>query len=210
MNNKIKILIVDDHKLFRSGLKFILNDTVNMEVIGEASNGKEFLDVLRQTTPDVVLMDINMPFMDGMEASRQALVLQPDLHILVLSMFSDENLYTAMIDIGVKGFVLKDTDAYELTTAVQSVYNGGSYFSQDLLLRLIRKKESNSVIELSPREKDVLNLICKGQQTNQISEGLHISQRTVERHRSSLLLKTDSANSISLVIYAVKNNLVTI
>jgi DNA-binding NarL/FixJ family response regulator len=207
---KTKIIIVDDHKLFRNGLKFILNEIEGVEVIGEASNGKEYLELLNYLKPDLVIMDISMPEMNGIEACQKSLEKDKDLKILILSMFGEDAYYNSMIDIGVKGFILKDTDNNELKTAIYSIMNGSSYFSQELLLKLIRNKNVPSGIKLSRRETEILALICKGLSTNQISEQLHISQRTVERHRASLLDKTDSSNSISMAIYAIKNNLVTL
>jgi len=200
--------IVDDHKLFRDGIKYILQESSDMEVVGEASDGKEFLDLLNYIIPDIVLMDINMPGMNGVEASKIALEKYPNLKILVLSMFGDDAYYNSMIEIGVKGFILKDCDANELKNAIKSVLSGRNYFSQDLLLKLIRDKNATPAIKLSRREREVLEYICKGYSTMQISEALHISHRTVERHRASLLEKTNSSNSISLAIFAIKNNLV--
>lgn len=207
-NKKNQIFIVDDHKLFRDGLKFILQESGDIEVVGEASDGKEFLDLLNYIVPDIVLMDISMPGMNGVEASKIALERYPHLKILVLSMFGDDAYYNSMIDIGVKGFILKDCDANELKDAIKTVLNGKSYFSQELLLKLIRDKNATPAIKLSRREREVLEYICRGYSTMQISEALHISHRTVERHRASLLEKTNSSNSISLAIYAIKNNLV--
>jgi len=207
---KIQVAIIDDHQLFRNGLKFIIENEDDMEVVIEASNGRQFLDFLKNLTPQVALMDINMPDMDGVETTKRALEIYPDLHVLVLSMYSDVEYYNTMIDLGVKGFILKDIDNNELTDAIRKVHAGGNYFSQELLLKLIKNKPEEGAIDLTPREKEVLELICKGYSNQQISEELFISQRTVERHRSSLLSKTDSKNSISLVVFAIKNNLVKI
>lgn len=208
--SKITVAIVDDHQLFRSGLQFILGNEPDIDVIIEASNGKLFLSYLDNLKPDVVLMDINMPEMDGIETSKRAIEKYPDLNILVLSMYSDIDYYNTMIDIGVKGFILKDIENKELANAIRKIHNGGNYFSQELLLRLIKNKPDENQIELTKREKEVLELICQGYSNQEISEKLFISQRTVERHRSSLLNKTNSKNSISLVIYSIKNNLVKI
>ena len=208
---KKKIILVDDHKLFRNGIKFILSDIPGIDIVGEASNGIEFLELLKYITPDLVLMDISMPEMNGVDASKKALERMPNLSILVLTMFSDEQYYNTFIEIGVRGFILKECDNNELKTAVQTIIDGGTYFSQELLLKLIRKKHTNDdVIQLTNREQEVLTLICKGKSNTQISDELHISQRTVERHRANLLLKTESNNSISLVIYAIKNGLVSV
>jgi DNA-binding NarL/FixJ family response regulator len=207
---KIKIIIVDDHKLFRNGLKFILGEIEGLEVIGEASNGIEFLELLKYFKPDLVLMDISMPEMNGVEACQHAFEKYPDLKVLVLSMFGEDAYYNTMIDLGVKGFILKDTDNAELRTAIHAILDGNSYFSQELLLKLLRNKSAVPGIKISRRESEILALICKGLSTNQISDQLHISHRTVERHRASLLDKTESSNSISMAIYAIKNNLIKI
>ncbi len=205
---KTHVFIVDDHKLFRDGIKFILNEMGDVEVIGEASNGKEFLELLQIAVPDIVLMDISMPGMNGVEACKLALEKYPNLKVLVLSMFDDDAYYNTMIELGVKGFIMKDCDASELKQAIQAIRNGQNYFSQELLLKLIKNRNAGPAIKLSKRELEILTYICKGYSTMQISEILHISHRTVERHRASLLEKTDSSNSISLAIFAIKNNLV--
>jgi DNA-binding NarL/FixJ family response regulator len=207
---KSSVIIVDDHKLFRDGLKFILSESGIAEVVAEASNGKEFLGMLARIKPDLVLMDINMPVMNGIDSSKQALEIYPDLNILVLSMYGDEEYYNTMIDIGVKGFLLKDADTSELKAAILKILEGGTYFSQQLLLNIINSRQVHETIKLTRREKEILVLICQGYSNNKISEKLHISSRTVERHRAELLDKTQSANSISLVIYAIKNGLVKI
>jgi DNA-binding NarL/FixJ family response regulator len=206
-----QIIIVDDHKLFREGLSFIIREMEGIELIAEASNGQEFLDLLALHKPDLVLMDINMPVMDGIEACKKAIEIIPDINFLILSMYGEEQYYNTMIDIGVKGFVLKDSDNKELKLAIQTILDGGSYFSQRLLINLIKnRKERPPQVILSPREQDVLKLLCQGFSTQQISDKLNISPRTVERHRADLLSKTEANNSISLVIYAIKNNLITI
>ncbi len=209
-SKKIQVALVDDHQLFRSGINFIISDTEDIEIAFEASNGKEFLNYIENYQPDVVLMDINMPVVDGVEATKRAMEKFPDLKVLVLSMFGEVDYYNTMIDLGVKGFILKDIDNDELLEAIRKVHRGGNYFSQELLLQLIKNKPEDGAIELTRREKEVLELICQGLSNLEISEKLFISQRTVERHRSSLLFKTDSKNSVSLVVFAIKNGYVKI
>ncbi len=155
---KTKIIIVDDHKLFRNGLRFILNEIEGVEVIGEASNGREYMELLNYLIPDLVIMDISMPEMNGIEACEKSLEKNNKLKILVLSMFGDDAYYNSMIDIGVKGFILKDTDNNELRTAIKAIMNGGSYFSQELLLKLIRNKNIPAGIKLSRRETEILGI----------------------------------------------------
>jgi DNA-binding NarL/FixJ family response regulator len=207
---KARIVIVDDHKVMRNGLALLLNQSAYFEVVGEASNGQEFLNQLPTLRPDVVLMDINMPVMDGIEATRQALKLVPQLKILVLSMHSDESYYSLMIDEGVKGFILKETDPEELEKAILSVVNDKPYFSQALLLSLIKKKTSAPDINLTKRELEVLKMMADGLLSTEIAQRLHSSLRTVEKTRSDLLFKTGTNNSISLILFALRNKLIAL
>ena len=209
-----KIMIVDDHKMFRSGLRFLLNNVPKIEIVGEASNGKEFLEMAENTQIDIVLMDINMPEMNGIEATREALKRYPDMKVIVLSMHGEEEYYDQMLDAGVKGFLLKNSDADELISALEAVMAGKSYFSQELLVDILDQKRLQKLkietVKLSQRELEVLKLICDGYSNAEIAEELFISQRTVDRHRSNLLSKTSCKNSTSLVMYAVKNKIVEI
>jgi DNA-binding NarL/FixJ family response regulator len=210
---KIRVFLVDDHKLFRNGLNLLLEGEPDFEVAGEAANGREFMDLLDRTVPDVVLMDIEMPLMDGVAATQEACSRYPGLKVLTLTMYGDENYYHRMIDAGARGFILKDSDMEEVTRAIRSVHAGGTYFSQEILYHVIRnirdvEKQKEPPPCLSPREYDVLQGICLGSSNQEIADNLHISKRTVEKHRASLLLKTQSRNSASLVMYAVKNNLI--
>lgn len=207
---QISAIIVDDHKIFRESLTYVLESQASVSVIAQANNGREFLDILKHKKPDIVLLDIEMPEMDGVEATREALKIYPDLKILVLSMHNDEEFYSAMIDYGVKGFILKESDVVEVIRAVNEIIKGSLYFSQDLLLGLLKKRKENIAVDLTTREQEVLALIAKGLSNTEIGEKLYISARTVEKHRAELLLKTESKNSISLVVYAIKNGLVAI
>ncbi len=207
---QIRAIIVDDHKIFRESLTYVLESQANINVIAQANNGLELLSILKHTKPGIVLLDIEMPVMDGVEATREAIKLYPDLKILVLSMHKDEEFYSSMIDLGVKGFILKESDTQEVIKAVDEIIKGSLYFSQELLLGLLKKRKDNICIELTTREQEVLTLIAKGLSNIEIGEKLFISARTVEKHRAELLLKTESKNSVSLVVYAIKNGLVTI
>jgi DNA-binding NarL/FixJ family response regulator len=211
---KIKIIIADDHQLFRNGLKILLNAFPDFEVTGEASNGEEFLSVLRNTKADVALMDINMPEMDGIEATRKGVRLCPGIHIIALSMYGEEEYYYKMVDAGAKGFILKDSDISEVREAILTVLKGGSYFSQELLYHVIQKikhRESESKsASLSKREKEILLKICEGLSNQEIADTLFISKRTVDKHRANLLGKTNSKNTASLILFAIKNKLIEI
>lgn len=204
------IILVDDHELFRSGLKYILEESGEVRVIAEASNGVEFIELLSFYHPDLIVLDINMPVMNGIEAAKKALTIDPVLSILVLSLYDETEYYTSLLNIGVKGFVLKDAENEELIMAVQKIIRGGTYFSQELLLKIIHRESSAESVKLSLREREVLELISKGHSNLEISGILNISQRTVERHRTMLLEKTGSRNSVSLVVFAVRNGLISV
>lgn len=210
---KIKVFLVDDHSLFLNGLKMLLTTTKSFDVVGEASNGLEFMEQFLGADPDVVLMDISMPTMDGVEASRKALEIDPDLKIITLSMYGDQEYYTRMLEIGVRGFVLKDSDIQEVKSAITTVAQGGNYFSRQLLRGLILGKKELPLIlgseeQLSERELEVLIEICQGLSNNEIADKLFISKRTVEKHRANVLLKTGCKNTASLVVFAIRNHLV--
>jgi DNA-binding NarL/FixJ family response regulator len=216
---KISMIIVDDHRLFRNGLKALMKELNYIDNVAEASNGKEFLDYIDNNTVHLALMDINMPVMNGIDATREAIQRHPDLKIIALSMLNDDDYYFKMIDAGAQGFILKDADSDELTKAIEIVLNGQNYFSQDLLRNVILSLSSNvktdhqstkEEVKFTEREIEVLEQICKGLSNQEIADTLFISSRTVERHRANLFDKTGSKNSVNLVMYAIKNNLVKI
>jgi DNA-binding NarL/FixJ family response regulator len=155
--DKIKIILADDHQLFRNGLKMLLETLPEFEIAGEASSGVEFLEVLKGCQADVVLMDINMPEMDGVEATRKGIKACPTLSVIALSMYGEEEYYYKMVDAGARGFLLKDSDISEVKEAILTVRKGGSYFSQELLHHVIQKikhRESETKsANLSKREK---------------------------------------------------------
>ena len=216
----IKIALVDDHAMFREGLNFALSQEDDFEVMNESPNGKEFITFLEENQgnkPDVVIMDINMPVMDGEEATNQALSIHPDLSIITLSMFSDTDYYQKMVAVGVKGFLMKEAGVIELSEAIRAVVNGGTYFSQDLLQRIIMEISNpkvigsrQKVIDLTRREEEVLEQICKGLDNKEVADRLFISQKTVEGHKTNLMSKTNTKNAINLMLFAIKHNLVNI
>ncbi len=210
----LHIHLVDDHKLFRQGLKMLIENIPNVEKITESDNGREFIDSLKTSIPDLVLMDIEMPVLNGIDATIEALKKHPDLKIIALSMYGDEDYYYQMIEAGVKGFVIKDTDFNEVKKAISSVLEHNNYFSEELLYSLIRniKTHKTNFQEdvLSDREKDILLEICSGLSNQEIADKLDISKRTVDKHRYNILLKTGSKNTASLVMWAIKNRLIEV
>ncbi|MDD2284535.1 MAG: response regulator transcription factor [Paludibacter sp.] len=215
-----KIIIVDDHALFREGIKLLIENEGLGEVVAEAENGQVLLDLLGTLQPDLVIMDIEMPVMGGLEATRKALMIRPGLKILVLTMLNDKANYFEMTNAGATGFVLKTAGKQEFEKAIKTIIKGESYFSNDVLRQIILN--INTVGEhtlnnaglhrekLSAREIEVLQYFCEGLTVSEIASKLFISIKTVESHRSALLKKTNTKNTINLVLYAIKNNLVSL
>ena len=207
----IKIALVDDHDLFREGIKAVMSQIEGFEVVFDTSDGYLFFEYLQNSTPDIVMMDINMPRIDGVETTKKALHLSPSLRIIALSMFSDTVHYTQMINAGVRGFVLKNANKPELKKAIEEVSQGGNYFSTEILQKLaFQSIHANQINQLTAREMDVLDLVCKGLTTQEIADKLFISPKTVEVHRTNIFLKTNVRNTAELIIWAVKTNLITI
>ncbi len=212
----ISIIIVDDHDIFRDGLKSLISLKKIANITGEASNGKEFLELLQNNKPDLVIMDISMPLMDGVTATEKALDIYPDLNVLALSMFGDEEYYLKMINAGAKGFVLKSSGKDEIIKAIHAVAEGNSYFSNELLHSLLVKfshkkdLQQKNHIQFTKRELEIIELMCNGLAAAEIADKLCLSKKTVEGHRTSLFAKTGTKNSIALVVYLIKNHLVEI
>lgn len=217
MEKKIKIIIVDDHEIFRNGLKMVINRFHDTKVIAEASNGKDFLALLDKYMPDIVLMDIEMPIMNGIEATKIALNTFPDLKIIALTMFNEEAYIQNMIDLGVKGFLIKNICKQDLNKAILKVYEGGNYYSDELFTFFNKQMTKNKKtvnkadeLKLTPREKEILQLLSQGLSNKEIASKLFVSERTIIGHKSNLLSKTGCKSTISLLSYAIKNNLVSI
>ncbi|MDF1576515.1 MAG: response regulator transcription factor [Bacteroidales bacterium] len=213
--DKISVFIVDDHELFREGLKLLLTGMPFIGEVREASNGMEFLAMLggpEEQLPDVVFMDIEMPGMNGIDTTIAALEQVPSLRIVALSMYGEEEFYTRMIEVGVKGFILKNSGIQEVESAIHSVAEGRSYFSQEIVSGLVenltRRKKPSKPGDLSEREAEVLSFICKGFSNKQIADTLFVSKRTVDKHRENLLLKTGAKNTAGLVLYAIQSGLI--
>lgn len=212
---RVSVILVDDHQLFREGLKLLLKSLPVIGKIQDAATGDEFLKIIREgEKADIVFMDIDMPETNGIEATRKALEIKPDLKIIALSMYSDEDYYTQMIDAGAKGFILKNSGIHDVETAIQQIMEGKNYFSQEILTGLLknfsRKSHKAKKTELSEREEEILYQICKGLSNQGVADLLHISKRTVDKHRENLLSKTGSKNTAGLVMYAIKNGIVEI
>ena len=214
MSSTIQVVLADDHQLFRNGLRILLDAFDEFEVVAEAGNGEEVVKIVGNCGCDVVLMDIDMPIMDGIEATRRCLQVNPEIKIIALSMYGEEEYYYRMVESGAKGFILKDSDISEVKEAIISINNGGNYFSQELLYNVIQKiktrETENKMANLSRREKEILVKICEGLSNQEIADTLFISKRTVDKHRANLLSKTNSKNTASLILHAIKNKIIEI
>ncbi len=212
--NPFSVYLVDDHKLFREGLGLLLGTLPYISKIYQASDGHEFLAGLNDHLPDLVFMDIDMPGINGIETTRKALEKHPGLRIVALSMYSDEDYTTRMINAGVKGFILKNSGLGEVENCMKAVMTGYTHFSPEILdniLKNINKKEKQPQHnELSERETEVLYRICQGFSNQEIADMLKISKRTVDKHRENLLLKTNSKNTAGLVMFAIRNGIVEV
>lgn len=207
----IKVFIVDDHVIFRKGLSAILNQVDQVKVVGEASNGKEFLEKMNRGFADVVFMDIKMPEMDGIEATQELVRQFPETKVIALTMFEEISYFNKMIEAGASGFLLKKTTSDELEKAMAAVLNDDSYFSEEFMSsvnKYMKPRKSDGLVKLSEREMEVLELISKGLSNVEIAKMLGLSQRTVDGHRARLLEKTGAKNAANLVMYALKNGLV--
>ena len=209
-----RIILVDDHALFRSGLRGLLDRRDEYTVVGEAGDGAEFLSMLTTVDADVVFMDISMPVMNGAEATERALQLRPGLKIITLSMFGDENYYARMVDAGACGFLLKDSDIDEVTAAIEAVMSGDNYFSPALQTTLGMfggegdELRTDSPDGLSSREIEIMVGVCRGLSNQEIADELFISKRTVDKHRANIMEKTGCRNTASLVVYAISHRLI--
>ena len=210
---KCRIVLVDDHSLFRNGLKGLLDRHADYEVVAEASSGEEFLELLPTMEVDVVFMDISMPGINGDVTTERALEIDPDLRIITLSMFGEQSYYANMVSAGAKGFLLKDSDIKDVFEAIEAVRGGGSYFSAEILTSIsqhMNKRADFADEQLSARETEILVEVCRGLSNQEIADKLFISKRTVDKHRANILEKTRCKNTANLVVYAIKSGIVDI
>ncbi|MBP6698274.1 MAG: response regulator transcription factor [Flavobacteriales bacterium] len=213
----IRLALADDQVLFRKGMALLLRDMAGAQVILECANGEELLAGLKSTTVDIVLLDLEMPVMDGMETMRRMRLEFPAVKVIVLSSHDEEKFITHLMELGANGYMLKNAEPDEIDTAIRSVAESGYYFSDRvskvMLVGLVKKKQVkptfNDIDPLSERELEVLRGICAELTTAEIAEKIFVSPRTVEFHRNNLLLKTGARNAAGLVVYAMTKGLYT-
>ena len=205
--NAIRVFIVDDHHMVVEGIRSLLREESSIEFAGSASNASSCLSFLRQMQPDVVLMDINLPDVDGTELCRQVKLLYPQVFVLGLSTFNQQSMINRMLENGASGYLLKNAGRNELMEAIESVVRGKVYLSFEAA-SAIRKKTHNGLPELTRREREVLALIAEGCTNIEIGDRLFISTSTVDTHRKNLLVKLDARNTAALIKIAVDHQLI--
>ena len=214
----IKLALVDDHNLFRQGIKLLIQSMPDVELVIEASNGKEFIDALGEVTPDVLLLDLDMPVMNGIDTAKEIRKRGLDIGIIILTMYDDEQMIAHLMELGANGYLLKDTDEEELNKAIRSVNETQFYFndfvSKALLTGVRNKRKAEpkigTQIELTRRESEVLQLICEELTTQEMADKLFLSPRTVEGHRQNLIEKLGVKNTAGLIIRAIKLGFVSV
>ncbi len=214
--NKIRVLVVDDHTMVRDGICALLELVGDIEVVGEAANGSLALDKVKELDPDVVIMDIAMPIMGGLEATRR-ICKESRAKVLVLTQYDDKEYVFPVIEAGASGFISKVAASSELTSGIRSIYNGDSYLSPSIARLLVedfrsgdKHGTSDPYEQLTPRERDVLKLVAEGYTTQQIADMLVVSPKTIEGHRTNLMAKLGIRNRVELVKYAVRKGIVSI
>jgi DNA-binding NarL/FixJ family response regulator len=211
---KIKVLIVDDHQLFREGVVTLLSTTEYIEVIAQAEDGQDAIEKVKQFNPDVVLLDIAMPRMNGIEATKKLKSLKPEIKIIILSMHLEKEYVKGVLEAGADGYLVKNCTYLQLTDAIQSVYNGKKYLSQDVTDQVISGYLSPSVAKendfekLSEREKEIFLLFAEGNTAREIGDSLFISIKTVNTHKQNLLEKLNLKSNAEMIKYALKNGLI--
>lgn len=210
--SKIRVLLVDDHAILRAGLRALLATYPDIEVVGEAGDGSEAIQRVKELHPDIVLMDISMPGMNGLTATRYILEAHPDVRIIILTQYDSKEYILPLLQVGASGYVLKQCADTDLVKAIRSVYAGDSFLypsvARTLLESYLGKEENTSHEELTPREREILVLIAQGYTNRQIAEILHISPKTVDVHRSRLMKKLDLHNVADLTRYAIRHGLI--
>jgi DNA-binding NarL/FixJ family response regulator len=218
MRKKIRVLVVDDHTVVRDGISALLALSGDIEVVGEANNGNEAMEMVKQLAPDVVLMDIAMPVMGGLEATRRIHKEFPNTKVLVLTQYDDKEYFFPVIESGASGFISKAAASSELVAGIRSVYRGDSFLSPSVTKLLVENYQQNAgektshdpYNELTERERDIFKLMVEGHTTQKIADILVISPKTVEGHKTNLMAKLGIHNRFELVKYALRKGIIHI
>lgn len=215
MISKIRILIADDHTLLRNGISALLENELDMTIVGEANDGREAVRLADQLKPNVVLMDIAMPLLNGLEATRQIKAEHPEINVLVLTMYDNEEYFREMLGAGASGYIIKRAAATELVSAIRAVNHGEAVLSPGITRFLLEDYLNHDLHNnrddpnaLSSREREVLQLIAEGKTSREIAEFLHLSVKTVQSHRTSLMQKLDLHDRGDLIKYAIQKKII--
>ena len=213
MKPPVRILIADDFPMFREGIRMMLEQDTRFQIIGEAGNGEELVGLVNNMELDIIIADIEMPVMNGIEATKQIKSKYPHLGVIALTMFGDDHLIVEMVEAGAKGYLLKSTRKQELIDAIDAVHGGGNYFCNSTSLRLSKMLANTWISEKNPepafskKEIEIIKLICEQYASKQIADLTNLSHRTVEKYRDYIMEKTNSKNMIGIVIYAIRHGL---
>jgi two-component system response regulator NreC len=214
---KLRILLADDHTVMRNGLRALLERQPNLEVVGESENGRHTVEVSASLKPDVVIMDIGMPILNGIEATKQIVNQHPAIAVVILSMYSDETYVMRALTAGARAYLLKDSAAGDLIGAIEAVSHGKSFFSPKVsrilaedYIRVLKQKGAVDTYDLlTSREREILQLLAEGKTNKEVSTALNISPYTAETHRGHILQKLNLHNSAELVLYAVRKGIIS-
>ncbi len=220
MQDKVKILLVDDHTIVRAGLKSLLENLYKGEVICESSNGREALEFLKNNKTDIVMLDINMPELNGLDTARIIKKEYPEINIIILSMYSNEEYIKEALKVGASGYLLKDSALNEIEVAIESVLRGNIYLSPSISRKVVDEylftgspkmtgTNENIFYDLTPRQREILQLIVEGNSTKEIAFRLKLSVKTVEAHRHNIMQRLSVYDIPGLVKYAIRNNLIS-
>ncbi len=211
-----RLLIVDDHQMLIDGIRALLQDVPNFQIVAEAYNGLQALEHLNKHEVDIVLTDISMPDMDGIELTKNIKKDFPEIKVLALSMFSEQQTIREMVDAGISGYILKNTGKQELVGALNKIAAGGIFFGDEVTNEMMRmmtqpdkEQEKKNIVNLTFREKEILKLIAKEYSNIQIANELFISERTVETHRKNIFRKTNTKSIVGLIKYAYEHQLIS-
>lgn len=209
--DRIRLLLADDHPLIREGFKSLLSKNERFDIVGIAENGKQLIELAGTLLPDVILADINMPVVNGLEALDRISKLYPDIKLVILTMHEEREYIVHALRIGVHGYLLKSIERFDLEKAIISIVEGGKYFSPivtNILAEVVARPVQTALAEITPREKEVLELVAQGQSTKQVADKLGIGIRTVESHRMNMLKKFKASNTADLVRKAIELKLI--